>query len=527
MAVADLPSAAPREWGGDKYPGGFGATQLLSMDYWTLRARSAQLFRTNHYARGMIRRLVTNEINTGLHLEAQPEERVLGKEQNSLVDWTESVERRFKLWADTPRVCDVEQQATFGMLQGLTRQESLIDGDALMVLVQDPVTSLPALRLVNGAVVGSPFAARQRFEAETGNRIVHGVELDRNGRHVAYWIRQKPKGETSFEISANVARYERLPVYGESGRRIAWLVYGTDRRHDDVRGEPLLSIFLQSLREIDRYRDAVQRKAALNAVIAMFIKKSEARPGSRPMAAGGIKRRDLALPSVDGDDKPRTWTTVDQIPGLIMDELQVGEEPEGFRSQGTDEKFGDFEAAILNSIAWSQEIPPEILRLSYNRSYSASQASISEFKLYLQPVRQRFGDMVCQPVYEDWLLSEVLLGSIDAPGFFDAWKDARRYDVYGAWVAAEWTGQIKPAVDMLKLVRAHQWMIKEGLATRAHTARELNGSRYSRNVQQLEVENEQLARANAPLTGDDEDDLSGSVRDRDVDVRPDDSSEED
>ena len=37
----------------------------------------------------------------------------------------------------------------------------------------------------------------------------------------------------------------------------------------------MLSVILQSLKEIDRYRDATQRKAAINAILAMFIKKTQ------------------------------------------------------------------------------------------------------------------------------------------------------------------------------------------------------------------------------------------------------------
>ena len=73
---------------GDKWNGGFGATEFLITDYWTLRARSKQLFESSHYARGLIRRLVTNEINTGLNLEATPEEVLLGKPEDSLADWS-------------------------------------------------------------------------------------------------------------------------------------------------------------------------------------------------------------------------------------------------------------------------------------------------------------------------------------------------------------------------------------------------------------------------------------------------------
>ena len=50
---------------GDKFAGGFGTTNVYThIDYWTLRERSGQLFRENLYAKGLVRRLITNEINT-------------------------------------------------------------------------------------------------------------------------------------------------------------------------------------------------------------------------------------------------------------------------------------------------------------------------------------------------------------------------------------------------------------------------------------------------------------------------------
>ncbi len=71
---------------GDKFPGGFGPTQLFTADYWTLRERSSQLFTENLYARGLIRRLITNEINTGLTPEATPDEQIIGVAEDSLAD---------------------------------------------------------------------------------------------------------------------------------------------------------------------------------------------------------------------------------------------------------------------------------------------------------------------------------------------------------------------------------------------------------------------------------------------------------
>src|SRR5690554_5877385 len=48
IQVSDLPNAQfEYRWhDGESYAGGFGPTQMLIVDYWTLRARSAQLYET-------------------------------------------------------------------------------------------------------------------------------------------------------------------------------------------------------------------------------------------------------------------------------------------------------------------------------------------------------------------------------------------------------------------------------------------------------------------------------------------------
>lgn len=480
-----------RSWGGDKFQGGFGDTWILRDDYWTLRARSAQLFETNLYARGLIRRLITNEINTGLHLEAAPIEEVLGYPEEGLVDFSEKVETRFELWGKNKDLVDATGQETFGGLQALALREAYIEGDVLVVLHHDPLTGLPKVRIIKGGSVRTPFG---RYEHQ-GNRIVHGVEIDSEDRQVAYWVRSsKPSLDGTYE-------YQRIPAFSETtGRRFAWLVYGVDKRLDDVRGKPLLSIVLQSLREVDRYRDAAQRKALINAMLAMFIEKTEDKPGTAPITSGGAVRREVMQTASSSDAQgPREFTVAEQIPGVIIQELQKGERPVSFGANGTDEKFSAFEEAIICAVAWANEVPPEILRLSFNSNYSASQAAINEYKAYLNRRRTKFGSEFCAPIYEDWFYCEADRRNISAPRFVEYWHDPTKWLERSAWINSEWAGQIKPAVDMSKLVTGYMKLLEAGLITRDRACRELTGMKYSTVVRQLKVENEQLAEAVAPL----------------------------
>ena len=468
---------------GDKFLGGFGATELQAVDYWTLRARSTQLFNENLYARGLIRRLVTNEINTGLTPEAAPDEDIIGVPEESLNDWTETVENRYNIWGKQPEACHHTGHLTFGAIQRAARAEALIAGDVLVVLRTSQRTGLPTIQLIGGEKVRTPLGGNQGLSA--GNTITYGVEQDASGRVVAHWV---------VQIDGTT---KRLPAYGSrTGRRLSWLVYGTDKRLDDIRGQPLLSLVLQSLKEIDRYRDSAQRKAVVNSILAMYIKKTEAKPGTLPMSNGAI-RRDTATVH-DEDEGPREFNLANSIPGVVMEELQQGEEPVGFHSQGTDIDFGKFEESIVQAIAWANEIPPEILTLAFSNNYSASQAAINEFKIYLNKIWGDFGETFCSPIYVEWLISETLQRKIRAPGFLEAWRVPKQFDVFGAWVSVDWYGSIKPSTDMFKQVKASNLLVEGGYSTRAREARITTGTKFSKNVKRLKRENEQLAEAIRP-----------------------------
>lgn len=482
---------SPPEWGrfgGSKYPGGVQGLvdEITSLDYWTLRSRSSALFNTNTYAKGIIRRLVTNVITTGLTPECVPEEAILGFEEDYLMEnWCEDVENRFTLWADDEEVCDNKGSRDFGALQRSIYREALIDGDCVVVMRQDPQTSLPQLQIINGSRIRTPDTM------PVTPRIVDGVELDENGRHVAYWVYQG-----TSEIYDHT--WERIPVYGElTGRRNAWMVYGYDKREDAIRGEPLLAIAIQPLVEIDKYRDSAQRKALINSMIVGFIERSDkTAPASLPVQGGAVRKR-LLQGDPDGTTNPVTVSEI--MPGVYMERLQPGEKPSPYSVNGTDVNFKPFESAILVGLAWALEIPPEILLLSFDKNYSASQAAINEFKILLNRERPRFGAENNDHVFKDWMISEVLLGRIEARGFLEALNDPMQRETVQAWLKVDWNGAVKPSTDVVKQTTGYTVMTKEGWITNDRAARELTGTKYSKNTRRLRKENEMKMDAIRPI----------------------------
>ena len=489
---------------GDKFPGGFGVTKNQFVDYWTLRIRSVQLFTENPYAKGIIKRLITNEINTGLTLEATPAGKIIGMDDDQVNEWSENTEALFKIWSDSKSICDWKQENNFGQLQKLARMTAFLSGDIVVILRQSTATRLPIVEIIDGVHVQSPSDGKMIQKATNrGNRIVHGVELDKNNRHVAYYINTVPATEqrritVSGDPLAGKKTFKRVLVKGEkSGRLISFMLYGSKKRVDEVRGMPLLASILQSLKEIDRYRDSEQRSAVINSLLALFINKEKDKLGSRPVSGGAVRKDQAEVPQEDGTTKSLNLSNF--IPGIVMEELQVGETPESFDTKRPNVNFKAFEDVIVSTMAWSLEIPPEILLLSFNSNYSASQASISEFKMYLNNTRFDFSSDFNKPIYGEWLISMVLTDRISAPGLLESFRSKTDFIVYGAWIASDWSGAIKPQVDLLKTAKYYKELLKEGLITHERSSKELTGMKFSTNVRILKKENELLAEAQKPL----------------------------
>ena len=477
---------SPSIFDGEKYPGGLGPVRdLFELDYWALRKRSGELFYRNAYARGIVRRIVTEMITTGLHLEAVPDKNILGLTDDFIDQWSENVESRFFLYNSTPKIIDYKKQRNGGEIQRQVKTEAIIGGDCLVVLRQHAKYKLPTVQIISGERVQTPIGLL------TKANIVDGVELDAAGRHVAYYV-----ADDGVSLG-----YKKILAYGKNtGREQARLVYGCDKREDGVRGVPLLSIAIQPLAEIDRYRDSAQRKATLNSVVVAAIKRGAGnKQKTRPISGSGPTRRGAAVEVQTDAGTSRRISFSEMVPGMNFEMLANEEEPVFFNNNGVDINFGAFEASILMGLAWALEIPPEILLLSFNKNYSASQAAINQFNVYLEKEREKFGSDYCDFVYQDWFMSMVLLNRIDAGSFLSDMYTADRWEYARAWTLSTWFGHMKPSTDMLKTVNAWARAVEEGFTTRSRAARAIFDVKFSQNMRQQKKENEQWVAANAPL----------------------------
>lgn len=468
-------------WAGSKFTGGLSPSFGFNDDYEIvdlelLRRRSQELFQRNIYAAGLIRRLVTNEINKGLRPQAMISPRITGLSQDQASDWSDEVEELFAVYSNDPMQVDYMREKPLGVIEADVRRMALILGD--VVVVERMRMGVPSYQIIPGTQIQQPI----KGVADTNIR--HGVKVDAKGRHVSYFHTDHKTGKTT-EIPARGRR---------SGRRTAWMVYGTEQRVDTVRGMPMMAIIIQSLKEIDTYRDAESRAAVVNAMIATYLSREKDGISSGTFSSGAVRRETIIEETNEAG--PRTYNFHEFHPGMVISELQPGEKPESFDTKRPNVNYAAFETAMLSAIAWAHEMPPEVLMQQFGNNYSASKAAVAEFNMYLDRVRMLQASQFNQRIYESWLLSQVQFNRVEAPGFFEASRDPNQRYLYAAWIAASWIGAIKPSVDLKKDVDAYKIAIEEGLITREKVASILFGGSFRVNVATLTSENDKLVQAN-------------------------------
>jgi capsid protein len=435
---------------GDKFPGSFGFTREYvlnyGIDYFTLRRRCYQLFYENTYFQGIIKRVLRNEIFTGMYPEPTPIGSVLWpdlteeEQEQEAAKYAESINTFFTLYANNYNIFDYKKEITFGEFQEAVRQEAMICGDCVVVSRINHQTGLPCWDIISGNNVKTPL----EYNIKKGNTITHGVERDAQGRHVAYWVEEFKDNEFTFT---------RIPVYGEkSGRQISWMVYGGNKLLNEVRGIPILASALYMLRDLDRYRDAELRAAVLGSIIPFFIEKPTTSTSSGGVLSSAALSKIKGLEVTEKEVAPK----VDMVPGMVIDNLRPGETVKGFNPTHPNINFQNFEKAIISAICWGcLELPPEIGVLLFSTSYSASRQANTEFEIVLKYRAFKNAKDFCQLVFQETIIQAVLLNILVLPGFQEIIFNVKKWMERDAWLKAEWAAMARPSVDMSKEVKAY------------------------------------------------------------------------
>ena len=365
-----------------------------------LRQRSRDLYMGVPIANGAVKTMRTNVVGRGLHLKPTIDREVLGITAAQAQKLEKQIEREWRLWAESPD-CDIERIDTFYELQQLAFLNWLMSGDCLAVLPIKPRLNQPydlRVQLVEADRLSSPDYC-DTFD----NKIVGGVEVDKDGEVLAYHISEQHP--LSYEVTD--IKWHRVEAYGKKTGRRNVLHIMTRERIGQRRGVPFLAPVIESLKQLGRYTDAELVAAVVSGMFSVFIEKEDASEGD---AVGKMIPEEQ---QVDAEDE----SSLEMGPGVIMD-LNPGEKVHDTNPGRPNSSFSMFVEAICQQIGASLEIPYELLVKRFNASYTASKGALEEAWKMFRMYRAWLATDFCQPIYEEWLAEAVAKKRIDAPGFF-------------------------------------------------------------------------------------------------------------
>lgn len=421
-----------------------------------LRERSRDLYMNTPIATGALKTIRTNVVGAGLRLNAQIDYEVLGMTEEEADAWESQAEREFELWSESI-FCDAMRMNNFYELQQIAFLSFLMSGETFATLpfADNPVMPYElTVNLIEADRICSP--------AGRNEKIINGVEVGRFGEVTHYHIAQFHPLSKKMEQK----EWVRIEKFGKRTGRQNILHLMEAERPEQRRGVPLLAPAIESIKQLGRYSEAELMAALVSSMYTVFIKgeNSDERPYGE------------AIPDEDRvDDEDEN--SYELGPGAIIS-LAENESIEQANPMRNNSSFDGFVTAVCRQIGSSLEVPYELLLKHFTSSYSASRAALLEAWKMFRMRRSWLSARFCQPIYEEWLTEAILLGRIDAPGFFD---DPM---IRKAYAGAEWNGPSQGQIDPLKEVKAAIERVDAGFSTRAKETAELTGGDFWRNVPQ-------------------------------------------
>ena len=221
-----------------------------------IRARVRALVRDNPYMSTAVRKLGDKIVGTGI----MPRLRVARDE----------VERRDAAkaaWEEFSANCDPEGRLDFYGAQKLAARTMFESGEVLIRFIPRPSSWRLAVPLQLQVLEPDYLDASLTKRLDNGGAIIQGVEFDKDGRRVAYWLYPEHPGE-SIGLGG---------VLGLQSQRIASseiLHIFDPLRPGQARGVSPFSSVVIKTRDVDEYDDAELMRRKIAACFAAFVTRA-------------------------------------------------------------------------------------------------------------------------------------------------------------------------------------------------------------------------------------------------------------
>ena len=455
-----------------------------------LRERTRDLAMNAPVATAAISSTRTSCVGIGLVPKPKIDYEFLGMDKQQATKLQQSIKKEFSLWAEST-LCDVCDLNNFYELQQIAFSDWLKNGEEFITLTYGKeLEYMPyqlRLKLISADRVSTPGSMNGEYDGfdkkeKNGNTIMNGVEIDKDGKVIAYHICSNFPGE----YEAQTPKWTRVEKRGKkTGNPNILHLFNADRA-EQYRGVPFLAPVITAIKQLTRYTEAEIMAAVINSMFALFVSTET---GNDIEGFGGVDEEEgkgISTTVSDGEDEIKLGS------GTI-NFLKEGEKVEAIESKHPSGNYEGFVNAFTMMIGAALEISPEVLSKKFSNNFSASKGALNETWRSFTMRRKWFADDFCQQVYNLWFAEAVSKGRINAPGFF---TDPL---IRKAYTNATWTGPAQGCLNPVQEVGAAVTRINNGLSTHEDECAAMNGTDYDDNVRTLINENERLAEAMKPL----------------------------
>lgn len=436
-----------------------------------LRLRSRDLYMSSSFIGSILHAKREGVIGRGLELDAKIDAEALGLKLDEATAIERRIEAAFARWArnvgsDGESLNTILRNAYFS---------TIVNGDCIADIYCDAPTRMIRVSLVESDCLVTP-------PEEYGNdRVLSGIELNANGRAIAYWL------ATGFLFNSDgfPVRYYRRRKFMAGFNSLAGgdflfprngaiFMHTPFERPGQLRGLPIVSRVIEDAKQLDRYMRAELDAAVVASKPALFrthpVVEAQAEVDMMDSfgVAPGPSVSETALP-------PEHEPPINYGNGLMVD-LWDGADMKAFNPARPNQAYSEFVDHKFAEISANLGISAEVALKRWNASYSASRAALLDAQQGYEIDRALFVDQFLRPLYNAWL--DLHADELGLTGYYT--DPARR----SAWRCAEWIGEQLPNIDPTKEIDAAAKRVQLCVSTLAREAQVATGTDIAANIRQ-------------------------------------------
>lgn len=366
----------------DFYGSTKSADSEIRWDIRILRDRCRDLARNNDYAKKYISLMKTNvvgEFGIQMQSRARNDDKTLDRLANT------TLEAEWKKWGKKGN-CTVDGKLSFIDCQNLVLDQLATEGEALIQVIRNANNEWGfALKFLDNDMLDEQFNEK----LSNGNEVRMGIEENREGKALAYWLWQENPHEN---IVSQARNSKRIRVPADQILHIFRMA-----RPGQSRGIPPMVTAILDLKQLDGYIEAE----------LVAARAAAAKMGFFTSATGE---------EYQGEDTEDEYNPVMSAEAGTFEQLPEGMNFTPFDPQHPTSQFPAFLKQIIRSVASGLNVSYASLSNDLESvNYSSIRQGALEERHYFRSEQRFLVEHFLQPVFEMWLLMSITKGVIPLP----------------------------------------------------------------------------------------------------------------